>query len=98
LIIEALIIVLFMKKFVQKMLCGLLLFAAFSFVSVDAKAQGCVMCRAQVGEHKDQDEAKLIGSGLNTGILYLLAFPFALIAGVSLVWYTGYRKNQPGIQ
>ena len=76
------------------MLCGLLLFAAFSFITVDAKAQGCVMCRAQVGEHKDQDEAKLVGSGLNTGILYLLAFPFALIGVVSFVWYTGFRENK----
>ncbi|KAA9325966.1 hypothetical protein [Adhaeribacter soli] len=87
-----------MKKIVQHILCSLLLIAAFSFVTVDANAQGCVMCRAQVGEHKDKDEAKMVGSGLNTGILYLLAFPFALIGVVSLVWYTGFRKNQTGIQ
>jgi len=33
------------------------------------------------------------GKGLNNGIVYLLAIPYILIAGVGLLWYKNYRKK-----
>jgi len=44
-------------------------------ISLDAHAQ-CSMCRAVV-ENNDSN----IGQGLNNGILYLMAIPYALLFG-----------------
>lgn len=85
-----------MKRFVKGFLCTLLLVFAFSLVPVETYAQGCVMCRAQVGEHKDKDEAKLVGTSLNTGILYLVSIPYILVATVGFIWYKQHKKNQAG--
>lgn len=81
-----------MKKFFRVVVLGVVLFvAAFTFSS-EVKAQGCVMCRAQVGENKDQDEAKLVGSSLNTGILYLMAAPYLLVGTLGFIWYRNKKK------
>jgi hypothetical protein len=87
-----------MNKLFKSVLFGLLFWAAFSFATVDASAQGCVMCRAQVGENKDQDEAKKVGSSLNTGILYLVSIPYLLVATVGFIWYKQSRKKQSDAQ
>ncbi|HSI89770.1 MAG TPA: hypothetical protein VK927_01575 [Adhaeribacter sp.] len=82
-----------MKKFSFALLFSLLLTFGFTFNATEANAQGCVMCRAQVGEYKDKDEASLVGSSLNTGILYLMAIPYILIGSVGLIWYYQSRKK-----
>jgi hypothetical protein len=33
--------------------------------------------------------------GINDGVLYLLAIPYVLIAGVGIIWYKNYRKKNP---
>ena len=33
------------------------------------------------------------GKGLNDGIVYLLAIPYILIAGIGILWYKNYRKK-----
>ena len=33
------------------------------------------------------------GKGLNDGVIYLLAIPYLLIAGLGIIWYTTYRKK-----
>lgn len=33
------------------------------------------------------------GKGLNDGIIYLLVFPYILIAGIGILWYRNYRKK-----
>ena len=82
-----------MKNLVRSFLVSLVLVLAFAFSAVEVKAQGCVMCKAQVGEHKDQDEAKLVGTSLNTGILYLMAAPYLLIGTVGFIWYRNNKKK-----
>ena len=82
-----------MKNLVRSFLVSLFLVLAFALSSVEVKAQGCVMCRAQVGENKDQDEAKLVGTSLNTGILYLMAAPYLLIGAVGFIWYRNNKKK-----
>ena len=83
-----------MKKYIQALFFSLLLTATFSTVSFDAQAQGCVMCRAQVGEHKDKDEAKLVGTSLNTGILYLVSIPYLLVATVGFIWWRNNKNSK----
>lgn len=83
-----------MKKYLQAFLFSLFLAVSFSFISIDAKAQGCVMCRAQVGENKDNDHAKKVGTSLNTGILYLVSIPYILVGTVGFLWYRQNKKNQ----
>ncbi|RIJ33416.1 hypothetical protein D1627_17510 [Pontibacter oryzae] len=71
----------------------------FSLVMVlattDAYSQ-CAMCRAtvesNVGTGSKEAESE-VGSGLNTGILYLMAVPYVLIGAVGLLWYKYNRKN-----
>ena len=82
-----------MKNLIRSFFLSLALVIAFSLAALEVKAQGCVMCKAQVGEHKDQDEAKLVGSSLNTGILYLMAAPYLLIGTVGFIWYRNNKKK-----
>ena len=82
-----------MKKFLKAVFVALMLVIGFSVMAPEANAQGCVMCKAQVGEHKDQDEAKLVGTSLNTGILYLMAAPYILIGTVGFIWYRNNKKK-----
>ncbi|MBK0402315.1 hypothetical protein I5M27_04920 [Adhaeribacter sp. BT258] len=83
-----------MKKYLQAFFFSLFLAASLSLMPNEANAQGCVMCRAQVGESKDNDHAKKIGTSLNTGILYLVAIPYILVGTVGFLWYRQYKKNQ----
>lgn len=58
-----------MKRIV--LLCGFVFLPVFSFYSQ------CAMCR--VVAESSQDAGETIANGLNTGILYLMAFPYILI-------------------
>ena len=82
-----------MKKHCSIFLFSLLLALTLSFTITETKAQGCVMCRAQVGEMKDKSEAKLVGASLNTGILYLMSIPYILIGTVGFLWYRNSRRK-----
>jgi hypothetical protein len=66
----------------------LLLFAVFTET---ATAQ-CAMCKASA-------EANLKAGGgnpqgLNTGILYILALPYLLVAGIGFWWWSNLRKER----
>jgi hypothetical protein len=47
----------------------------------------CAMCRATA-------ESSEYSAGINTGVLYLLAFPFLVIVGGGLFWYFNRNKFQ----
>ena len=51
-------------------------------VSIPAEAQ-CAMCRAVLENEEGQGTAK----GINNGIIYLMAIPYMLIAGIGIVIY-----------
>ncbi len=76
---------LLMKKFVFLVLIVLL----FSVIDVEAQ---CAMCRATVGSNLSEGRG-VIGTGLNFGILYLLAMPYLLVASLIFLWYKNGKKN-----
>lgn len=58
-------------------------------VSFDVEAQ-CAMCRAVLESEADQSAAK----GINDGIMYLMVFPYLLMAGVAYMVWRSRRKNK----
>ncbi|MDF2456082.1 MAG: hypothetical protein K0R51_2075 [Cytophagaceae bacterium] len=59
--------------------------------SVDVAAQ-CAMCKATVTENVISGKGK--GQGLNSGILYLMAFPYIIASVFGFFWYRAYKKKQ----
>tara|TARA_R110002124_G_C8805647_1_gene502780 strand:+ start:20 stop:241 length:222 start_codon:yes stop_codon:yes gene_type:complete len=55
----------------------------FLFFGLDASAQ-CSMCKAVAETSTSSSSA---AAGLNSGILYLMAFPYLLLAGVGYAIY-----------
>ncbi|MFC5282352.1 hypothetical protein [Pedobacter alpinus] len=51
----------------------------------------CAMCQATV--ESNLKGGGNTGSGLNKGIMYLLAAPYLIIAGIGVLWYKKYRKK-----
>ncbi|MVZ66462.1 hypothetical protein GQF61_11385 [Sphingobacterium sp. DK4209] len=51
----------------------------------------CAMCSLNA-ENSTQD-GNTQGKGLNDGILFLLAMPFLIAAGVGLLWYKKFRQT-----
>ena len=66
-----------------------LVVSSFAFIP-KAKAQ-CSMCTisAEQGSKNGNTQSK----GINDGIIYLLVFPYILIAGIGILWYRNYRKK-----
>jgi hypothetical protein len=50
----------------------------------------CPMCKAAV-ESSVKGGQSNAGRGLNDGILYLLAAPYLVVAGLGILWYKKYR-------
>jgi hypothetical protein len=67
---------------------GWLLLAA---APLPASAQ-CAMCKANV--EKAQGQEKALGTGLNTGILYLLAAPYLAAIIIGGLWYRHHRLQK----
>lgn len=57
-----------------------------------AEAQ-CAMCRATV-ENNVSTGTNKIGSGLNTGILYLMSIPYLLFVGIAYMWYKHSKEQR----
>jgi len=54
---------------------------------IPAEAQ-CAMCRAVL----ESDESGQAAKGINNGIMYLMIFPYLLIAGVGYAIYRSRKK------
>lgn len=65
----------------------LLILAVLLLLPQFADAQ-CSMCRAVLETDTDQSAAR----GINNGIVYLMAFPYLLVAGIGYFVYRS-RKN-----
>ena len=65
----------------------ILLTTILLLVSISVEAQ-CAMCRAVL----ESDESGQAAKGINNGIMYLMVFPYLLIAGVGYAIYRS-RKN-----
>ena len=56
------------------------LFSFFSFLLSNAQ---CAMCRAVL----ESEESQTAAEGINNGIIYLMAIPYILVAGVGYIIY-----------
>lgn len=63
----------------------LILLFIITVVPVDAQ---CAMCRAVI----ESDESGIAAKGINNGIVYLMIFPYLLIAGVGYAIYKSRKK------
>lgn len=59
------------------------------FLSVEVEAQ-CAMCRAVLETEQGQSTAE----GINDGIVYLMIFPYLLMAGVAYFIWKSRRKKR----
>lgn len=59
----------------------------FLLLYVPAEAQ-CAMCRAVLESEEGGGAAK----GINNGIMYLMIFPYLLVAGVGIAVYRSRKK------
>ena len=59
------------------------------FFSFEAEAQ-CAMCRAVLESEGSQTAAK----GINDGIMYLMIFPYLLMAGVAYAIWRSRRNSR----
>jgi hypothetical protein len=57
--------------------------------SLPAHAQ-CAMCRAVLENEDGQNTAE----GINNGIVYLMAIPYILIAGIGLIIYRKFFRSK----
>ena len=80
-----------MNRLLIKIVFILSLVASLSLVSADSFAQ-CAMCRATVENNVSSGENS-IGAGLNKGILFLLAAPYAAFCVVAYFWYRNSRRE-----
>jgi len=56
-----------------------------------AEAQ-CAMCSLTAQNATEGSNSQ--GKGLNNGILFLLAIPYAAALGIGILWYTKYRSKK----
>jgi len=59
------------------------------FISFSADAQ-CAMCRAVLENEDGQNTAE----GINNGIVYLMAIPYILVAGIGFVIYRKFFRSK----
>jgi hypothetical protein len=74
----------------MKRILALIAIGLMTFGALGVKAQ-CAMCTVAV-ESNNKSGAKTT-SGLNHGIVYLLAAPYLAVAAVGLIWYKKYRRK-----
>lgn len=79
----------------QKTIFLVLILILVAWASQDAMAQ-CAMCKATVNENVVTGKGK--GQGLNSGILYLMAFPYIIASVIGYFWYKAYKKNKQATQ
>lgn len=88
-----------MKSFIIKSLFTLVLAIGLTLATATDSYSQCAMCRAtvesNVGTGSKEPESE-VGSGLNTGILYLMAIPYILIGTVGFLWYKSNKKKNAG--
>lgn len=69
------------------------LFTIIVFLMVQATTFAqCAMCRATVSSNMSEGRG-MIGTGMNFGIIYLLSFPYLLVAALIYLWVKNGRKE-----
>ena len=76
-----------------KIILSFLLIVFFQiFISSELYAQ-CAMCRISL-ENNVNNGTLVTGSGMNTGILYLLLMPYLIIGLIIFMWRKNIKKNE----
>jgi hypothetical protein len=68
--------------------------AVFAFMLAGAAPSAtaqCPMCK--IGAESNLKNGGTAGSGLNAGILYMLAMPYLLVGTIGIVWYRNRKKD-----
>ncbi|WP_100614488.1 hypothetical protein [Confluentibacter citreus] len=65
-----------------------IVFCLLSFVSCLKTNAQCAMCRAVL----ESEEGQTAAQGINDGIVYLMAIPYILVAGISYFIYRKFYK------
>jgi hypothetical protein len=81
-----------MKKTVFAGALAVLLGILLSVLPLQVQAQ-CTMCKTQV-ESSRQEKDGYDTTGLNKGILYLMAIPYVLMGTVGFFWYRNSKKKK----
>ncbi|UYZ63324.1 hypothetical protein [Hymenobacter weizhouensis] len=81
-----------MKNRIWNGMVALVLSLFLSLAPLAAQAQ-CTMCKTQV-EASRQEKDGYDTTGLNKGILYLMAIPYVLIGAVGYFWYRHSQKRK----
>ncbi|MEJ8758268.1 hypothetical protein WG947_14740 [Pontibacter sp. H259] len=85
-----------MKTLILKSIVVIVLVFGITLVTATNSYSQCAMCRAtvesNVGTGSKEPESE-VGSGLNTGILYLMVIPYILIGTVGFLWYRSNKKK-----
>ena len=66
------------------------LIVLFQFLAIYSYSQGCAMCAATV--ETNLAEGGMKGAGINTGVLYLSAFPYIMFAFFVFIIHRTYKK------
>lgn len=74
------------KKLVKTALVGFLLMSAVPTLEAQ-----CPMCK--IGAESNLKNGGTAANGLNTGILYMLAMPYLLVATIGIAWYRNRKKD-----
>jgi hypothetical protein len=69
-----------------------ILVALLLLTQINAVAQ-CAMCRTTI-ESSISNGRSNIATGLNTGILYLLAAPYLIVAAIAFLWFRQSKQEQ----
>ncbi|KAB7731662.1 hypothetical protein F5984_05385 [Rudanella paleaurantiibacter] len=69
-----------------------LVIALLCLIAVPDVAAQCAMCRSTV-ESTVSNGRSVVASELNFGIVYLLAAPYLIVAGVAYFWYRNSKKE-----
>jgi hypothetical protein len=75
----------------KKIVARIALFLLVATVALPTAEAQCPMCK--MGAESNLKNGGTAGSGLNTGILYMLAMPYLLVVTIGFVWYKNRKKD-----
>ena len=67
---------------------GSLILLGFMSLLPEGMLAQCAMCRAVVEQGGEQ-----VAEGINSGIVYLMAFPYLVVAVASFLFYRNWRRT-----
>lgn len=72
---------------------GLFILFLLLIISIPADAQ-CAMCRAVL----ETEDGQGVAAGINNGIVYLMAIPYILIAGIGFIIYKKFFSGKKAVK